>query len=184
MLLARLFTRPANVLVLDEPTNDLDLETLELLEARLLDYNGTVLVVSHDRSFLDNLCTSTLVFEGGGVVKEYVGGYSDWRRVVEGREEPGSRPPQKAKAPSKPKPRPGTSATRLSFKEKREWEELPGRIEALEETLGRLHERMAAPEFFKEDPEEIRRATEEAQRLPREIEELFTRWAELDERSG
>lgn len=86
LLLARLLTRPANVLVLDEPTNDLDLETLELLEARLVEFKGTVLVVSHDRTFLDNVCTSTLVFEGEEVVREYVGGHSDWRRVAERRE--------------------------------------------------------------------------------------------------
>jgi len=184
LLLARLFTRPANVLVLDEPTNDLDLETLELLEARLLDYNGTVLVVSHDRSFLDNLCTSTLVFEGKGVVKEYVGGYSDWRRVVDRREEISSRPPQKAKTPSKPKPRTESGAARLTFKERREWEALPGRIEALEEELDLLHQRMSDPDFFKESPDEIRRAKEASQELPREIELLFSRWAELDERSG
>ena len=183
LLLARLFTRPANVLVLDEPTNDLDLETLELLETRLLDYNGTVLVVSHDRSFLDNLCTSTLVFEGNGVVKEYVGGYSDWRRVVERRMDQESvASPGKKKSPPPPRPRtddPGT-AKRLSFHERREWEALPGRIEALEGALRLLHERMAAPGFFKGDPEEIRKATEESQRLPGEIEGLYARWAELD----
>jgi ATP-binding cassette subfamily F protein uup len=179
LLLARLFTRPANVLVLDEPTNDLDLETLELLEDRLLQYNGTVLVVSHDRSFLDNLCTSTLVFEGSGVVKEYVGGYSDWRRVVERQDTPR---PEKKKKPHQPRPRtaPDGKGKPLSFRERREWEALPGRIEALEEELNLLHERMAAPEFFRGDPEAIRRATEESRRIPKEIEALYARWAELD----
>jgi len=183
LLLARLFTRPANVLVLDEPTNDLDLETLELLETRLLDYEGTVLVVSHDRSFLDNLCTSTLVFEGRGVVKEYVGGYSDWRRVVERRAE--SDTPSgsgKKKRPTTPRPRTHTPGKeeRLSFNERREREGLPDRIEALEEELGKLHERMAAPEFFKGDPEAIRRATERSRDLQEEIDALYARWAELD----
>ena len=89
LLLARLFVRPANVLVLDEPTNDLDMETLELLEARLLDFQGTVLVVSHDRDFLDNLCSSTLVFEGEGAFKEYVGGYSDWQRTLKAQADKG-----------------------------------------------------------------------------------------------
>jgi ATP-binding cassette subfamily F protein uup len=185
LLLARLFTRPANVLVLDEPTNDLDVETLELLESRLVAYDGTVLVVSHDRSFLDNVCSSTLVFEGQGLVKEYVGGYSDWRRVVDRRDDSPSRSgATKAKAPPKAKPRTASSSTRLSFKERREWEALPGQIEALEEELAGLHEWMSGPEFFREDPEKIRRATEASQRLPAEIETLFTRWAELDERNG
>ncbi|MGD8360185.1 MAG: ATP-binding cassette domain-containing protein [Gemmatimonadota bacterium] len=183
LLLARLFTRPANVLVLDEPTNDLDLETLELLETRLLDYEGTVLVVSHDRSFLDNLCTSTLVFEGRGVVKEYVGGYSDWRRVVERRAETStSTGSGRKKRPTTPRPRTDTSGKkeRLSFRERREREGLPDRIEALEAELGRVHERMAAPEFFRGDPEAIRRATERSRHLQEEIDALYGRWAELD----
>ncbi len=183
LLLARLFTRPANVLVLDEPTNDLDLETLELLETRLLEYNGTVLVVSHDRAFLDNLCTSTLVFEGNGVVKEFVGGYSDWRRVVDGRPEKdqtGTRTRKKVPPPLRPTREPPDKAKRLSFKERRERDSLPGRIEALEEELRVLHERMSDPVFFKGDAEEIRKATEESQRLPGEIEALYSRWAELD----
>jgi len=187
LLLARLFTRPANILVLDEPTNDLDLETLELLETRLLDYNGTVLVVSHDRSFLDNLCTSTLVFEGKGRVKEYVGGYSDWQRVVERQAGAGGVPsPGRKKSPPATRLRTDDSGKpkRLSFNERREWEGLPGRIEALENELVLLHERMADPEFFKGDPEEIRKASEASQRFPEEIENLFSRWAELDERSG
>jgi len=183
LLLARLFTRPANVLVLDEPTNDLDIETLELLETRLLEYSGTVLVVSHDRSFLDNVCTSALVFEGEGVVKEYVGGYSDWRRVVEGRSTPEGTPAQrKKKHPSTPRPRteaPG-KARPLSFRERKEREALPGRIEDLEDALRLLHESMAAPGFFKGDPEEIRKATEESRRLAEEIEALYERWAALD----
>ncbi len=185
LLLARLFARPANVLVLDEPTNDLDLETLELLEARLVEYDGTVLVVSHDRSFLDNVCTSTLVFEGDGVVKEYVGGYADWKRVLDRREEISPRTSvRKPRTPAAPKPRASTPANRLTFKERREWEELPSRIEALEQELTALHDRMAGPAFFKGDPDEIRRATADAQRLPAEIESLFARWAELDERRG
>jgi len=183
LLLARLFTRPANVLVLDEPTNDLDLETLELLEARLLEYEGTVLVVSHDRSFLDNLCTSTLVFEGDGVVKEYVGGYSDWRRVVERRsEDEETSRPRKKKAPSPPRPRTNTpeKSKRRTYREEREWEAIPARIEQLEASLEEVHRQMAAPEFYRGDPEEIRRVVEESQRLPAEIEALYARWEELD----
>ncbi|MHB1192942.1 MAG: ATP-binding cassette domain-containing protein [Longimicrobiales bacterium] len=196
LLLARLFTRPANVLVLDEPTNDLDAETLELLEARLVDFGGTVLAVSHDRQFLDEVCTSTLVFEGGGRVKEYVGGYSDWRRTVETRGatgrgvsaepsghvakghqgvDPRDRRAQRDETPPRPK--------KLSFAERKEWEALPGRIESLEKELDAIHARMAAPGFFREGADAIRAATERSQALPGEIEAAFARWAELDERA-
>ena len=198
LLLARLFTRPANVLVLDEPTNDLDAETLELLEARLVDYPGTVLVVSHDRQFLDNLCTSTLVFEGGGRVREHAGGYSDWKRVADARRE--AEPPRRAGGSSGGRdgqaPGPGVSgrapdvgrevpprARKLSFAERKEWEALPGRIETLEAELDALHRRMGDPDFFRGDPGAIRSATERSQAIPGEIEGLFARWAELDERA-
>ena len=186
LLLARLFLRPSNVLILDEPTNDLDTDTLELLEARLLEFPGTVLAVSHDRSFLDNLCSSTLVFEGEGVVKEYVGGYSDWQRTVRARTDDeswkkGSQKktdfePRKKKDPPK--------SDRLSHKEKKEWESLPSRIEELERELEALHEEMAGPDFFRGDPEAIRDATARSQSLPQEIEAAFERWAELDQRAS
>ena len=187
LLLARLFTQPANVLVLDEPTNDLDTETLELLEARLLDFSGTVLVVSHDRTFLDNLCSSSLVFEGLGKVKEYVGGYSDWKRTV-------ARSAAQATEPPLNKPKKGVPASdgnrtapdrhkKLSFKEKREWEMLPARIEAMETELRGLHDRMADPVFFQGSQDETRPVLEGSALLAQEIDEAFTRWAELDERS-
>jgi ATP-binding cassette subfamily F protein uup len=180
------------VLVLDEPTNDLDTETLELLEARLMDFGGTVLVVSHDRQFLDDLCTSTLVFEGGGRVKEYVGGYSDWKRVVASRpeaERPAARKPRSAPpGPSmsvteasateaSPKPR------KLTWAEKKEWESLPGRIEAMEAELNALHERIGGPGFYRGDADAIREVAERSQALPHEIETAYARWAELDERA-
>ncbi|HIF07096.1 MAG TPA: ATP-binding cassette domain-containing protein [Gemmatimonadetes bacterium] len=203
VLLARLFAVPANVLVLDEPTNDLDTETLELLEARLVEFAGTVLVVSHDRTFLDNLCTSTLVFEGGGVVKEFVGGYSDWKRAASGEAEaPGTVEPKregsgrqgKRSAPqgkrsspvgktSKPKASASKSPKKLSWNERREWEELPAHIERLEADLGEVHERMADPTFFQKAQEEIRPVIDRSHELPGEIEEAFERWAALDERS-
>ena len=184
LLLARLFTQPANVLVLDEPTNDLDAETLELLEARLVEFGGTVLAVSHDRAFLDNLCSSTLVFEGDGRVKEYVGGYSDWQRTLARQAD--AEPP--APRRTKPASRPVTSATpgkpkRLSFAEKKEWEALPGRIEAMERALEAIHARMADPDFYRGRAEGIREATERSQSLPAEIEAAYTRWAELEERA-
>ncbi len=181
LLLARLFTLPSNLLVLDEPTNDLDTETLEMLEARLLDYPGTVLVVSHDRRFLDNLCSSTLVFEGEGLVREYVGGYSDWLRM--------SRPAGGPDAATKPKhrnssPAPTARPTRkLTNKEREEWTLSQARIEAMEQELEQLHATMSEPGFFRGDAEEIRKASDRAAALPQEIETTFARWAELDERA-
>ncbi len=186
LLLAKLFTQPANVLVLDEPTNDLDTDTLELLEARLVAYEGTVLVVSHDRTFLDNLCTGTLVFEGGGIVREYVGGYSDWQRTVEARasqraegvggnaKRPGSRAKPKAED-DRPK--------RLSYKERTEWTALPGQIEELEQELHEIQARLVDPEFFQGDQGEIRTVTQRAKEIPEVIESAFERWGELDERA-
>ena len=182
LLLARLFVRPSNVLVLDEPTNDLDAETLELLEARLVDYPGTVLVVSHDREFLDNLCTGTLVFEGEGLVREYAGGYSDWQQV---RERGASSTPASAAKP-KPEARATPSASRpktLSNREREEWEALPGRIEALEAEMEQLHQAMADPAHFRRDPGDIQEAADRARAIPEEIEAAFERWAVLEERA-
>ncbi len=204
LLLARLFPRPANVLVLDEPTNDLDTDTLELLEARLVEYAGTVLVVSHDRAFLDNLCTSSIVFEGNGAFREYVGGYSDWQRVVRRREEesaasgPGARKSGGRKSASaRPAANAGPTAgggaagettapdarRRLSFRERQEWTELPGRIEALEHELHEIERRLSDPAFFQADPEAIRATTQRAREIPDEIERAFERWGELDARA-
>ncbi len=188
LLLAKLFTQPANVLVLDEPTNDLDTDTLELLEARLVAYDGTVLVVSHDRTFLDNLCTSTLVFEGRGTFKEYVGGYSDWQRTVAARESEqptspgGDAKPRGSQAKPKLKSDDG-KPKRLSYKERQEWTSLPGQIEELEQELHEVHERLADPVFFQEDPSDIRTVSQRAKEIPEEIERAFDRWGELDERA-
>lgn len=186
LLLAKLFTQPANVLVLDEPTNDLDTDTLELLEARLVAYKGTVLVVSHDRTFLDNLCTSTLVFEGQGTFKEYVGGYSDWQRTVAGRESGqavASGGGTKVRGPKgKPKSDDG-KPKKLSYKERQEWTALPGQIEALEHELHGLQTRLADPTFFLGDAGEIRSVSQRAKEIPGEIDEAFDRWGTLDERT-
>ena len=148
-----------------------------------MEYAGTVLVVSHDRAFLDNLCTSTLVFEGRGTVKEFVGGYSDWKRTWAGGAE--APPTKRRKSPSTPPPPPPTpaKAQKLTWKERREWEELPARIEFMEAELRELHERMADPAFFQKAQEEIRPVVERSQALPQEVDEAFARWAELDERS-
>ncbi|MGI9625589.1 MAG: ATP-binding cassette domain-containing protein [Longimicrobiales bacterium] len=186
LLLAKLFTQPANVLVLDEPTNDLDTDTLELLEARLLAFKGTVLVVSHDRAFLDNLCTNTLVYEGNGKFKEYVGGYSDWKRTVDQQVAAGAGTQASRQGPRPATPK-GSSRSkrpaRLNYKEKKEWADLPRQIESLEQELERLQQRLADPTFFKGDADDIRTVTQRARTIPEEIERAFERWAALDERA-
>jgi len=173
LLLARLFARPANVLVLDEPTNDLDIETLELIESLLVDYAGTVLLVSHDREFLNEVATSTLAFEGGGAVNEYPGGYDDW--VAQRPAAPPAPEPAKA-APEKP----ATRSRKLGNKERKELQEIPGRITALEAELDELHRRMAGADFYKNAPADIQAVTARAGEIPTELERLFARWAELD----
>jgi len=177
LLLARLFTCPSNVLVLDEPTNDLDSDTLELLEAQLMDYDGTVLLVSHDRDFLDNICSSTLVFEGEGVVSEYVGGYSDWQEQSVRRQKISD--PITAGMPGMTRKRSGTR--KLSNLEREEWKQLPAQIEALEDELKQLHEELADPLFFKQPPEKVRDTSERAAALPQQIEKAFERWVNLDQ---
>ena len=159
LLLARLFTQPANLLVLDEPTNDLDVETLELLEELLTDYTGTLLIVSHDRTFLDNVVTSTLVFEGDGKVGEYVGGYSDWLRqrkeTLTERVKPVSDEQKKAKPVKKAMQGEKNKPQKLSYKEQRELEELPARIESLESEQAELHSTTSSSEFYQQDKDAI-----------------------------
>ena len=176
LLLARLFAKPSNVLVLDEPTNDLDAETLEMLELLLVEYRGTVLLVSHDREFLNNVVTSTLVLEGEGVVGEYFGGYDDWLLQ---RKQPEEKQPARArKAPPQKK---ATGPRRRTYKEKEEFQQIPGRIEALEKEEEQIHAAMSAAGFYTSDPEEIRRLTSRLPVLGKELEEAYERWAELDE---
>jgi ATP-binding cassette subfamily F protein uup len=175
LLLAKLFVQASNVLVLDEPTNDLDAETLELLEMRLLDYQGTILVVSHDRMFLDNICSKTIVFENGEV-NEYVGGYSDWQFFVQ----------KKAKALKKAKPArvvERAATKRLSNKEREEWKKLPDCIMEYEMELEKLHNILAQPDFFKSSPDKIKKTNERATELPTIIDESFERWEQLDQRT-
>jgi ATP-binding cassette subfamily F protein uup len=180
LLLARLFARPANVLVLDEPTNDLDIETLELLEAFLVEWPGTLLLVSHDRRFIDNVVTSTLAFEGDGQVTEYVGGYEDWLR---------QRPaPVDAVAPERVRPAapaPSTPATRrkLSYREQQEHEALPARIDALEREHEALTARIAGPDFYKEGADAIKAALARAEAAHDELLALYGRWDELESRT-
>ena len=190
LLLARLFAQPSNVLVLDEPTNDLDLDTLELLEEQLDAYTGTVLLVSHDRAFLDNVVTSLLVFEKhhperpgqwlgpdeGWYVNEYVGGYDDWskRRLVP----PVPAPAEKKVPPLRPEPPP--KKKRLSEKDRRELEALPARIEALEEEQAQWHGQMADPAFYRQDSASITHARQRAEAIVTELETAYNRWAELE----
>jgi ATP-binding cassette subfamily F protein uup len=182
LLLARLFTRPANVLVLDEPTNDLDLETLELLEEQLVEWPGTLLLVSHDRVFLDNVVTSTFAFEGNGQVGEYVGGYADWQRQVRATAKP-ARDDQRQKPPPPPAEPLRSQPRRLSYKEQRELESLPARIEALEAEQRTLNETIAAPEFYKEAAERINNTLARLDALQHELTAAYTRWDELETRT-
>ncbi|MCX5635892.1 MAG: ATP-binding cassette domain-containing protein [Planctomycetota bacterium] len=176
LLLARLFTRPSNVLVLDEPTNDLDIETLDLLEEFLLNYPGTVLMVSHDREFLNNVVTGIMALEGNGVVKEYVGGYDDWlrQRKAVPKPEPEKTPAKVVKsAPVKEQVR------KLTFKEKKELKALPALIESLESEQRQLHEAMADPAFYKKGSEVVAISTR-AGELKKQLDEVYARWQELE----
>jgi len=186
LLLARLFTRPANVLVLDEPTNDLDLETLELLEEQLVEWPGTLLLVSHDRAFLDNVVTRTFVFEGAGSVHEYVGGYEDWVRQRSPKKIPlGPDPAGKRAEPSAGSRRPKlTQPRKLGFNEQRELGRLPSVIESLESEERELNARIAGPDFYKEAADEIRAALARVDELQSKISAAYTRWDELDQRAS
>jgi ABC transport system ATP-binding/permease protein len=180
LLLARLFTRPANVLALDEPTNDLDAETLEVLEAMLVEFAGTVLFVSHDREFIDNVATSTIVFDGFAGAHEYVGGYSDWlrQRPMPAAAEPtpaGASAPSPARQPAaKPRPR------KLGFNESRELAQLPGRIDAWEQEISQLHATMSDPDSYT-DGTDMGVLAGRLEQVQRDLEIAYDRWAELEE---
>jgi ATP-binding cassette subfamily F protein uup len=185
LLLARLFARPANLLVLDEPTNDLDIESLELLEQRLQDYTGTLLLVSHDRRFLDNVVTQTLAAEGNGLWREYVGGYSDWlRQRAPSPDARTSGPREMQQGPSRgdgasqPKPR-----TKLSYKEQRELAALPEEIEALEREQSELTTRMSGPDYYAQGAQRLREDSQRLEQIEALLLEKFTRWETLEELS-
>ena len=186
LLLARLFTRPANVLVLDEPTNDLDLETLELLEEQLVEWPGTLLLVSHDRAFLDNVVTSTFVFEGDGRVQEYVGGYEDWLRQRAGDRSAKASAERTSRLNAAAARQPPASSPRLykklSYNEQREVEALPARIEALEAEQRALDATIAGPHFYKETAETIAASLARVETLQRELTDAYARWEELESR--
>ena len=178
LLLAKLFTRPSNILVMDEPTNDLDAETLDLLEELLMEYGGTLLLVSHDREFLNNVVTSTLALSGTGEVKEYVGGYDDWLRQAAAAA-PAAPPPAKT-AEARPR-RQAERPRKLTFKEERELEALPELIAAIEGEQGELHRTLADPEFYRNAGSEVVRLNARLEELERELETAFGRWEELEE---
>jgi len=184
-VLAQLFSKTANLLVLDEPTNDLDIETLELLEEILLGFEGTVLLVSHDRVFMDNVVTSLMVLDGTGSVDEYVGGYSDW--VARG----GTLSDAQAKSsvktekraidsPASKRGKPTNTKQKMSYKDQRELGNLPGKIEKLEKSQLQLEEQLAAPGFYQSDHEEVQRVTRELAQVMEKLEVAYDRWDELE----
>jgi ATP-binding cassette subfamily F protein uup len=174
-----LFAKPANVIVLDEPTNDLDTETLELLEERLVEYQGTVLVVSHDRAFLNNVVSSSIVFESGGV-KEYVGGYDDWLRQ-KSEESPSAASAVKKEKSKKQQPGTSNGKRRLKYKEKQELTALPGQIEQIETETSALHETMSDPDFYQQPSEQITAEQARLAELESQLAALFQRWEELEQ---
>jgi ATP-binding cassette subfamily F protein uup len=182
LMLARLFLKPANLLIMDEPTNDLDLETLDLLRDTLLNYQGTLIVVSHDRDFLDSVVTSLWSFDDDGALREYVGGYSDWLRqkptlatATESTHQTAA--PSKAHAPTQ------ATARKLSYNEQREYNQLEDTMATLEHDIETLEQAMAAPEFFTQDPAEVARETARYQALKDQLDAAFLRFMELDEHS-
>jgi len=182
LLLARLFARPINVLVLDEPTNDLDIETLELLEEWLTTWPGTLLLVSHDRAFIDHVVTSTLVFEGNGRVVEYPGGYEDWLRQ---RPKTHSAPARAAGATRMAEPDAVQSRPRkLSYKEQLEFDQLPARIEALESEQQQLHVAVSDPQFYKQPAAEIARTLARLEELDVLLLDSYARWDAFDARTA
>ncbi len=194
LLLARLFARPANVMVLDEPTNDLDIETLDLLEDLLASYQGTLFLVSHDRAFLDNVVTQVIASEGEGHWGEYAGGYEDWLRVRDAREarEREQGKADRAKAASaasaagatQAKPAAQAKPVKLSFNEKRELEALPERISALEAEQAGLHQRLADPSLYQQNPDEVVTIKARLDALENEIEAAMARWEALEDKAG
>jgi ATP-binding cassette subfamily F protein uup len=190
LLLAKLFARPANLLVLDEPTNDLDLDTLELLEERVADFDGTLLLVSHDRAFLDRVVTSLLVLEGDGRVQEFIGGWSDYatwrtlrqRATAPPRETAPSRESEAASARAKEST--PSRSRRLSFKDQREFDSLPASIESLETDKAELERVVADPVFYQRSQDEVRGALTRLQSLGAEIDAAYARWAELEALRG
>lgn len=183
LMLAKLFSRPFNLLIMDEPTNDLDVDTLELLEELLLDYKGTLILVSHDRAFVDNVVTSTLVFEGDATINEYVGGYEDWlwqRANSESNKSNTSAEKKVKKSTVVEKSKDNSQAKKLSFNEKRELEQLPGLIESLDDEQTELTEKMSSADFYQQDKETIASTTQRLAEVELDLKNAYTRWEELE----
>lgn len=177
MMLAKLFMKPSNILILDEPTNDLDIETLEILEEQLVSYEGTLLLVSHDRKFIDNIVTSTLVFEGAGKIQSYAGGYSDWLYQKQTQNNLSQKPNKTTEKVIKK-----SVSNKLSYKEKYELENLPHKIETLETQISDLQNKLASADFYKKSANEIAEANNELQKMSDELESSYARWEELENR--
>lgn len=178
LLLARLFTKPANLIIMDEPTNDLDMETLELLEEKLVDYDGTLLLVSHDRSFLDNVVTSVLVFEGAGIISEHVGGYSDW---LSRQQSPiTSDADKKAEYIEKNTKNEPLKKKKLSYKEQKELDELPDLIDKLESEQTAINETINSPDFYKNEAALISKTLDQLKSIDHKLELAYQRWHELE----
>ena len=181
VILAKLFTRPANLLVLDEPTNDLDIETLEVLEQKLCEYRGTLIVVSHDREFLDNVVTSTIVFEEDGRIQEYVGGYSDWLRhgkQLAEADNPFELERRKQAAAERKRRR---KPTKLSYKDQLELDRLPAEIESIEAKIADLQQAIAAPGFYAREQKAIQSALGSLAEAEALLEQRMDRWSELEQ---
>jgi len=178
LLLAKLFTQPANLLVMDEPTNDLDAETLDLLEDLLMNYQGTLLLVSHDRSFLNNVAMSTIVFDDDGDVREYVGGYDDWlqQRAQDKRANTVSKKSSKPKATAKKI----NKKSALTYQEQLDLETLPKEIEKLELKQSELHKKISEPEFYNQAVDKQTKIQDELANLTTELEGMYERWDALE----
>ena len=184
LLLARLFARPANVLVLDEPTNDLDIDTLELLEELLQDFAGTLFLVSHDRAFLENTVTQVIAFEGNGVLTEFGGGYDDWQRFTAQRTTEAQAEKPKASAPAQKAVSAKSGAAKLGFKESQELAALPDRIEAMEHEQSAINAELADGEIYRRDPDRVKLLQARLGTLDAELEQALLRWEELESRRG
>jgi ATP-binding cassette subfamily F protein uup len=174
LLLAKLFTQPSNVLVLDEPTNDLDIDTLDLLEELLIDYKGTIILVSHDRAFLNNVVTSTLVFEGNGQINQYIGGYDDWLRQRKAEQ------PSTAQQGAKTQTKTASTSKKLSYKDQRELDNLPQQIEDLETEIAEISELISQPDFYKGDRTEIAKTETRLSELQQQLSHCYQRWELLE----
>ena len=181
LLLARLFSQPANLLVLDEPTNDLDIDTLELLESLLQDYAGTILLVSHDRAFLDNVVTDTIAPEGDGGWTRNPGGYSDWKRLIEERAARSSQQTQEGTRPASSRERSASQRPRkLGFNQAKELEGMPARIQALETEQAQISARLADPALYSSKPDEAKQLQKRFAAIDAELSACLTRWEELE----